>query len=167
MKKPLLFLAATAILFSCKKSSSGTTSNPTDLKSITIHFPSAHTVNVQTFTYNGSQLTQYTCESIDTTTTEILQETRAYSFQYTTSANLPSSSSFQVTDYEGSTMLNGGGTPETFIYDNNNRLIEDSSLPDAGQSVYNYYAYLGDSVSFSDSQTLGRFHLQKPACFLE
>lgn len=155
MKNTFVFLLAAGILFSCKKSSSGSSSVTPSLKSITVYFPSVHTSDVQTFTFNGTQLTQYSVQSIDTSNTQILEETRVYGFQYTGSATLPASSSFQVTDQEGVNVQNGGGTPESFIYDNKNRLIEDSSLADAGQSAYNYYSYIGDSVSFTDSTTLG------------
>lgn len=155
MKYTFIFLLAAGILFSCKKSSSGSSSLPPSLKSITVYFPSVHTSDVQTFTFNGTQLTQYSVQSIDTTNTQIQGETTVYSFQYTTSLTLPASTSFQATAYEGNTMLNGGGVTQNFLYDKNNRLIEDSSLPVSGQSDYHYYSYAGDNVSFTDSTTLG------------
>ncbi len=155
MKYTFVFLLAVGILCSCKKSSSGGSSLPPTLASMTVYFPNVHTIDVQTFTFNGTQLTQYSVQSIDTTNTQIDEETTVYSFQYTTSQTLPASSSFQATAYEGSTLLNGGGVTQNFVYDNNNRLVEDSSLPVSGQSNYNYYSYVGDSVSFIDSATLG------------
>jgi hypothetical protein len=114
-----------------------------------------HTSDVQTFSFNGTQLTQYSVQSIDTTNTQIQGETMVYSFQYTTSLMLPASSSFQATVQEGVNVQNGGGVTQNFVYDNNNRLIEDSSLPVSGQSDYHYYSYAGDSVSFTDSETVG------------
>ncbi|HXB33406.1 MAG TPA: hypothetical protein VNV35_08290 [Puia sp.] len=78
-----------------------------------------------------------------------------YSFQYTTSQTLPASSSFEATAYEGATMFNGGGVTQNFVYDNKNRLIEDSTLPVSGQSDYHYYSYAGEVVSFTDSSTTG------------
>jgi hypothetical protein len=53
----------------------------------------------------------------------------------------------------GVTLQPGGGIPENFVYDNKNRLIEDSTLPNAGQSDYQLYNYIGDSVSFTDGET--------------
>src|SRR5580693_7659410 len=149
MKYTLVLLLAAGALFSCKKSSSGGNSHTSSLKSITIYIPGAHTIDVQTFTYSGAALAEYRVASADTANSTILQETRVYSFQYTSSPSLPASSTFQVADTQGVNVQNGGGLPENFIYDNNNRLIEDSSLPSGGQSVYNLYDYIGDSVSFT------------------
>jgi hypothetical protein len=157
MKYTFVFLLAAGILCSCKKSSSGSSGLPPCLASITVYFPSVHTINTQIFLYRDIQLTRYTVQSIDTTNTQVLEETRAYSFWYTTSLTVPESSSFQATDQQVVNPLDvwGGGMPESFIYDHNNRLIEDSAWPDAGQSNFNYYSYVGDSVSFTDSSTLG------------
>ena len=156
MKYTFVFLLAAGILSSCKKSSSGSNSSlPPTLKSMTVYFPAVHTIDVQSFSFNGAQLTQYTVQSIDSTNTQIDEETTVYSFQYGTSLTLPASTSFQATAYEGSAILNGGGVTQNLIYDNKNRLIEDSSLPVSGQSSYTYYAYAGDSVSFTDSATAG------------
>ena len=155
MKNTFVIFLAACIFYSCKKTSSGGVGNtPPTLKSITVYFPALHISDVQTFTFNGTQLTEYSVHSIDTAGAEIDQETRTYGFQYSMSSTLPSSSSFQVVDRQGVNIQNGGGMPENFIYDKNNRLIEDSSLPDGGQSVYNYYSYLGDSISFTDSETV-------------
>src|ERR1700730_7961073 len=128
MKYTFVTLFAACVFFSCKKSSSGGGgNNPPTLKSITVYFPTLHISNFQTFTFNGPQLTEYSCHSTDTAGSEIIQETRTYGFQYTTSATLPATSSFQVQDQEGVNIQNSGGQPEDFIYDRNNRLIEDSS----------------------------------------
>jgi hypothetical protein len=155
MKYTFVFLLAAGILCSCKKSSSGSSSQPPSLSSMTVYFPTLHISDVQTFAFNGAQLTQYTVQSIDTTNTQIQGETTVYSFQYTTSATLPASSSFQATVQEGVNVQNGGGVTQYFVYDKNNRLIEDSTLPSSGQSDYTYYSYAGDSVSFTNSETVG------------
>jgi hypothetical protein len=155
MKYTFVILFAAGIFFSCKKSSSGSSSLPPSLASMTVYFPSEHIRDIQTFTFNGPQLTQYSVQSIDTTSSQIQGETTVYSFQYTTSLTLPASSSFQATVQEGVNVQNGGGVTQNFVYDNKNRLIEDSTLPVSGQTNYHYYSYAGDSVSFTDSSTSG------------
>jgi len=147
MVKPVLFLIAATLFFSCKKNSSGTSTRAPDLKSVNIYYPICHCGNTQTFTYSGTQLTQYTSELYDSSYDSLIaQEIMVYTFQYLTSATLPYSASLQIP------------VPQYFIppatyffqFDKQNRLIEDSTN-DQIYNSYVYYAYTGDSVTFKDS----------------
>jgi hypothetical protein len=148
--KKTCFLAIGLFLFGCKKNSPSMTSNAPGrlVSSIVLYNSLAHTLEIQTFAYNGSLLTNYSDKTIDSTgPSQIYIEIRNYSFSYA-GKNSPVSSTFVDTTYIGSTSPTLVGANYNLGYDPQGRLIIDSgTVAYGGYTPQTFYNYAGDSIS--------------------